>query len=133
MHYCTSIRHNVFIEGQNIPLFIEQDGKDSASDHFLLFVDNEPVGTGRVRYFENFAKIERIAILDQYRGYKLGHTLMGAIIENIQKNASIEKAILGSQVHAIPFYSKLGFKICSDEYMDAGIPHQDMELILQVE
>jgi len=29
-------------------------------------------------------------------------------------------------VHATPFYERLGFRIVSDEYLDAGIPHVDM-------
>jgi len=130
MQSCMSIRNKVFVEGQNVSLSEEQDGKDSDSDHFILLVDNNPAGTCRVRYIESLAKIERVAILAQYRGLKLGNALMQVILEDLKKTASVKKAILSSQVYVIPFYEKFGFKICSEEYMDAGIPHQDMELIL---
>jgi predicted GNAT family N-acyltransferase len=26
----------------------------------------------------------------------------------------------------MPFYEKLGFAVCSEEYLDANIPHRDM-------
>lgn len=125
-----TIRNQVFVEGQGVPLSDEQDGKDDESDHFLLFVDNQPAGTARVRYMENVAKIERVAIQNAWRGMKLGQALMHAIMADLEKNPFIEKARLGSQTHAIPFYTKLGFEICSDEYMDAGIPHKDMHFML---
>jgi len=37
---------------------------------------------------------------------------------------------LGAQTHALDFYRKLGFAVFGDEYMDAGIPHFDMEMAL---
>ena len=37
---------------------------------------------------------------------------------------------LGSQMHAIPFYENLGFSVCGNEYIDAGIRHKDMQLNL---
>lgn len=129
IQYCLDIRNKVFVEGQGVPFTEEVDGKDPECDHFLLLTDNKPTGTARIRYAENTAKIERVAILDTYRGMNLGRKLMEAILEDIGKNPSLKKAVLGSQTHAIPFYTKLGFEICSDEYMDAGIPHKDMQLI----
>lgn len=125
---CLAIRHKVFVEGQNVPIHEEVDGLDSSSEHYLLFFNKLSVGTARVRYTDDFAKIERVAILDAYQGQGLGHVLMNFIIEDIQQNHQVKKAKLGAQTYAIPFYEKLGFVICSDEYLDAGIPHKDMLL-----
>lgn len=128
---CLAIRHQVFVEGQNVPIHEEVDGLDSSSQHYLLFINQLPVGTARVRYIEDFAKIERVAILDAYQGQKLGHMLMNFIIEDIDKNYQVKKLKLGAQTYAIPFYEKLGFVVCSSEYFDAGIPHKDMQLELK--
>ena len=38
----------------------------------------------------------------------------------------LESVDLDSQVHAIGFYQKLGFEIRGEEFMEAGIPHQNM-------
>ena len=127
---CLSIRYQVFVEGQNVPIHEEVDGLDSSSEHYLLFLDQLPVGTARVRYAEDFAKIERVAILEDCQGQGLGHILMNFIMENIRQNPLIKKAKLGAQTYAIPFYEKLGFLVCSSEYLDAGIPHKDMQIKL---
>lgn len=127
---CLEIRHHVFIEGQNIPAYKEVDGLDAHSEHYLLTHHQNPVGTARVRYLKDYAKVERVAILSAYQGKKLGHLLMQFIIEDIRQSQRVNKITLGSQVYAIPFYEKLGFRVCSDEYLDAGIPHKDMILVL---
>lgn len=46
---CHAIRHQVFVEGQNVPIHEEVDGLDSSSEHYLLFLNLVPVGTARVR------------------------------------------------------------------------------------
>lgn len=129
---CLEIRYQVFVEGQNVPAHEEVDGLDPQSEHFLLFLDQHPAGTARVRYIDDFAKIERVAILDAHQGKGLGHVLMNFIIEAIRKDPRVKKAKLGAQSYAIPFYEKLGFVVCSDEYLDANIPHKDMQLSFNI-
>lgn len=125
---CLDIRKTVFIIGQNVPENIEIDGKDAVSDHYLLTVDEKPVGVARVRYIESFAKIERVAILEDYQGLRLGEKIMRKILSDLNDSMKVIAAKLSSQTYAIPFYEKLGFIVCSEEYMDAGIPHKDMRL-----
>ena len=127
MLHCFNIRHQVFVEGQNVPLNEEMDGKDDESSHYLLLFDTIPAGVARVRFMDDYAKIERVAILAAYQGKKLGHALMQFILADLQKNPLIKNAKLSSQTYAIPFYERLGFDVCSEEYLDAGIPHKDMK------
>lgn len=129
---CLAIRHEVFVEGQKVPIEEEVDGLDPSCEHFLLILNELPVGTARVRYIEDIAKIERVAILEAYQKQRLGYALMNFIIEDIGKNHQVNKVKLGSQSYAIPFYEKLGFTVCGNEYLDAGIPHKDMQLKLTV-
>lgn len=125
---CFYIRRKVFIEGQNVPAEIEIDGLDSEADQYLLKVDGAAAGTARVRFINNKAKIERVAILSHFQGKGLGKKLMEHIIADIKKSENVEIIALGAQVSAIPFYASFGFQVVSDEYMDAGITHQDMEV-----
>ena len=127
---CLNIRKIVFVQGQNVAEELENDGLDGESRHYLISVNDVAAGTARVRYVAAKAKIERVAILSEYQGRGLGRQLMQFIIEDIQA-ANIAKIIaLSSQVYAIPFYESLGFAVCSDEYMDANIPHKDMQMPL---
>lgn len=125
---CLAIRHEVFIKGQNVPAHEEVDGLDPDSVHYLLFKNQYAAGTARVRQLDDVAKIERVAILDAYQGQGLGRVLMNFIIQELNTSSGVKKAQLGAQTHAIPFYEKLGFVICSDEYLDAGIAHKNMQL-----
>lgn len=130
LQQCLAIRKKVFVEGQKVPIEEEVDGKDQDSDHYLLLLDKRPVGVARLRYLSDIAKIERVATLDDYQGMGLGKILMEAILSDLVQNSKISKAKLSSQSYAIPFYEKLGFKVCSEEYLDAGILHKDMLLNL---
>ncbi len=69
--------------------------------------------------------------MDEYQGKGLGREIMRFILSDLQKHALIKKVKLSSQTYAIPFYEKLGFLVCSDEYMDAGMPHKDMQLFFR--
>ena len=127
---CHAIRVKVFVEEQNISLEEEFDGLDVQSDHYLLTIDKAPIGTARVRYDEGKAKIERVAILSTHQGHGLGKQLMEIMIADIKSSKKCNTIILGAQTHAIPFYEKLGFMVSSDVFMDAGIPHKNMTLVL---
>lgn len=127
---CFDVRLKVFVEGQNVPLNEEVDGKDKDSEHYLLTVNHLPAGVARVRIIDDYAKIERVGILDEFQGKGFGKQVMDVILLDLNMRSNLSAAKLSSQTHAIPFYEKLGFIVCSDEYMDAGIPHKDMILNL---
>lgn len=55
----------------------------------------------------------------------VGDALMRAVIVEAQ-NRDLTKQMLSAQVHATPFYERLGFRVVSEEFLEAGIPHVDM-------
>lgn len=128
--HCLAIRFKVFVEGQRVPIEEELDGQDAQSEHYLLFINENPVGVARVRYLDGVSKIERVAILDAYQGRGFGREIMAFILRDLKAHTTMKKVMLSSQTYAIPFYEKLGFVVCSDEYLDAGISHKDMVLML---
>ncbi|MDF2558112.1 MAG: family acetyltransferase YjcF [Bacillales bacterium] len=119
------IRRTVFIEEQQVPEDLEIDDLEESSTHFLVIDGEKAVGAGRFRIKDGYGKIERICVLKEERGRKIGNLLM-ARIEDYAKEINMETVKLEAQVHAIPFYEKLGYDICSEEFMDAGIPHRLM-------
>jgi ElaA protein len=125
---CLAIRRVVFIDGQNVPEHEEVDGNDHRCIHYLMHTDAQPVATARVTPMGDIAKIQRVAVLEEYRGTGAGASLMRAIMVDLKR--SFRTAKLGSQTHAIGFYTKLGFTCFGPEYDDAGIPHRDMEITL---
>lgn len=131
MDICYKLREKVFIEEQNVPCEMERDEEDDISVHFLIFDHNTAIGTARVFSENGNAVIGRLCILKEHRGKNAGMLLMKEIIEYCKKQ-NFEKIILGSQEHAIGFYSKLGFEVCSERYMDANIAHCKMHLVYKL-
>jgi predicted GNAT family N-acyltransferase len=124
---CFDIRRRVFVDGQNVPEADEWDGLDGQAEHYLLRTNGQPAATARIRYLGEKAKIERVAVLEDYQKQGLGKIIMQYILEAIKCKQGISMAILGAQEHAIGFYEGLGFGVCSESYMDAGIPHKWMQ------
>ena len=124
---CLSLRRAVFIEEQNVPENEEVDGDDPNCDHILLTISDDPVGAARLKYYDNFVKVQRVCVLKNYRGQGIGSDIINFIIKHIEKNDIRNSVRLGSQIHALEFYKGLGFVEFSEEYLDACILHKDME------
>jgi len=122
-----AVRKQVFVEEQGVPLHLECDAEDASATHFIMYEGNDPVGAARLRNIvDDTAKIERVCILQDQRGKKLGALIM----KEMEKHAismNKKKLKLHAQSYAIPFYEKLGYAVTSPEFMDAGIPHRAME------
>ncbi len=128
---CHHLRKVVFIEEQNVPMADEMDDKDAEAIHILASApDGSPVGTARLLFDGEIGKIGRVCVLADHRGTGLGAALIRYALAHLKTLPDITRAKLGAQQHAIGFYEKLGFTVCSAEYLDAGIPHFDMDLKL---
>jgi len=126
---CLALRRTVFIEEQAVPENLERDEHDATALHLLATLDGRPVGTARMLRKGDTGKIGRVCVLRELRGTGIGAALIQAAVEEL-RGLGLGRARLGSQVHAIPFYEKLGFTAEGPVYDDAGIPHRDMVLAL---
>lgn len=123
---CMAIRMEVFVFEQNVPAEEEWDSYDKTATHFFARVDGRPVATARLRDMQGVAKIERMAVRAEFRGKHVGDQLLQHVMEQA-KARGFKQARVSAQTHATAFYEKLGFKVTSDEYMEANIPHRTME------
>jgi predicted GNAT family N-acyltransferase len=117
------IREAVFVAEQQVPPELEWDADDATAVHFLACEGDYAIGTARLL---PDGHIGRVSVLKDWRGLKVGDALMQAAISEAEKRG-LKKQQLSAQVHATAFYERLGFKIVSDEFLEAGIPHVDME------
>ncbi|MND99643.1 putative N-acetyltransferase YjcF [compost metagenome] len=116
------IREAVFIAEQNVPPELEWDADDNTAVHFLAMEGDYAIGTARLL---PDGHIGRVSVLKDWRGLKVGDALMQAVIVEAQ-NRDLKQQMLSAQVQATPFYERLGFKVVSEEFLEAGIPHVDM-------
>ncbi|MEK6958812.1 MAG: GNAT family N-acetyltransferase [archaeon] len=123
---CYSIRQIVFIEEQKVPKELERDGKDDAAIHFLALEGDVPAGTVRLTLIGRNGKLQRLAVLKEFRGKGIAKQIVKAL-EKEALAQGLEKITMHSQSHAKGFYEKLGYEVSGKEFMEAGIPHVPME------
>jgi predicted GNAT family N-acyltransferase len=121
------IRFEVFVNEQNVPADIEVDESDPASVHAVAYdADGVAIGTGRLL---PDGHIGRMAVVKAARGRGVGSALLIALMGEARSRGHAT-AVLSAQMQAIPFYARHGYLVCSEPYMDAGIPHVDMRCTL---
>jgi len=119
------IRKEVFVKEQGVPLedeFDQYDTLDGLCEHILAHYNEQPVGTGRIRFIDGVGKLERICILEPYRKCGLGKRIIKTL-EEIAEEQGTTKVKLHGQTQAEGFYKKLGYCTSSDTFMEDGIPH----------
>ena len=120
---CLSIRRKVFVEEQNIPENIEMDDELVQSIYVCAILDKQYVGTARYRETSSGIKLERFAVLKEYRGLGVGKALVKFILDNLDQDQDI---YLHAQEAVVDFYLLLGFKKVNDRFYEAEIPHWKM-------
>ncbi|MDD2933908.1 MAG: GNAT family N-acetyltransferase [Methylotenera sp.] len=121
-----AVREQVFIIEQQVPIDLELDGLDATAQHLLALTDvGEAIGCARLL---GDGSIGRMAVLKHSRGSGVGAALLNvAVAQHLQQG--VQTITLSAQMHAIHFYEKAGFEVCSVPYLDAGILHVDMQLV----
>ena len=120
---CLSIRRKVFVEEQNIPENIEMDDELVQSICVCAILNKQYVGTARYRETSSGIKLERFAVLKEYRGLGVGKALVKFILDNLDQDQDI---YLHAQEAVVDFYLLLGFKKVNDRFYEAEIPHWKM-------
>lgn len=118
-----AIRKKVFVEEQNCPPDLEWEFEDE-SNHFLATVDGKPCGACRWRKTDKGYKLERFAVLKEFRGHGIGRALVAEVLANLPKDA--EYIYLHAQLDAMRLYAKFGFVPEGNQFEEAGIQHFKM-------
>lgn len=123
-----AIRTAVFIYEQGVPEELEWDEFDAISVHVLAInVAGKPVGTARLL---PDGHIGRMAVLKEWRKQGYGSAMLQELLKELERRHQPE-AQLNAQTSAIPFYQKFGFRVLGEEFMEAGIPHVKMALLMK--
>lgn len=107
-----SIRSAVFLAEQDCPYSEEFDGNDFSAVHMIGYVGDEPGGSLRIRYFADFAKIERLAVRHEFRNAQVAAYLVHAAIE-LCRAKGYGKIYGHAQKRLVPFWSRFGFSVFS--------------------
>ena len=105
----TAIRSAVYLAEQDCPIEEEFDGNDLVAAHFIGFVGKEPAGCLRVRFFGEFAKVERLAVRHQFRRSRVSFKLVQASVDYIRRKG-FQKIYGQAQDRLVDFWAHFGAK-----------------------
>jgi len=118
-----AIRRKVFVEEQGCPPELEWENED-VSTHFIALLDYQPCGACRWRKTDKGYKLERFAVLKEFRGKRVGQALLAAVLDDLPEDA--DYIYLHEQVDAVGLYAKFGFAVEGEQFEEAGIQHFKM-------
>ena len=101
-----AVRALVYIGEQSCPYDEEYDGNDfSGATHLLLLKHQEPVGVVRMRWFAGFAKLERLAIREEFRG-GYGLMLLSKAAFSLAERKGYHLLMGHAQTRLVPYWTR---------------------------
>ena len=127
-----AVRSAVFIGEQACPYDEEFDGNDLAATHLLALVDNEPAGCMRLRFFGDFAKLERLAVRREFRTSRTAFQLVRASVA-LCREKGFRRIYGHARQDYLGFWQHFGFKLKENGAPFAFSDHVFVEMVDDIE
>ena len=123
------VRAEIFVVERNC-VYQDLDGTDQNGLH--IFLEESGRILAYMRAFlkkgeTNTVQIGRVLTAEHGKGF--GGQILKEGIRVIREQFRPEKMYLEAQCYAVGFYEREGFRVCSGEFLEDGIPHVEMEFI----
>ena len=119
-------RSEVFVVEQNC-IYQDPDGLDINALH--VFCEEDGRVTACLRAFMKDAETAQMGrVLTLKRGTGLGGELLKRGIREIRERMKPKRIYIEAQTYTIGYYEREGFRVCSEEFPEDGIPHVQMIL-----
>lgn len=118
------IRRKVFVDEQEVAENEEFDVFEESSIHYLGLMNGTPAGTARWRITTNGIKLERFAVLPEYRNKGVAARILQRVLADTMPSGV--PLYLHAQLTAQVFYEKNGFEKHGDIFEECGILHYKM-------
>ena len=117
------IRRVVFVLEQDCPPELEYENEEICQ-HYLAYFNSISSATARWRETEKGIKLERFAVLAEYRRKGIALALVNRLLDDVKP--SNKTIYLHAQLEAMPLYEKAGFIPTGLQFEEAGIQHFKM-------
>lgn len=122
------VRSKIFVVEQKC-VYQDLDDIDYRSLHLFYKSDKNIIAYLRIyKKEEGIIQIGRVLTADHGKGF--GGKILKEAVSIIKEQMKPNKIYLEAQCYAIGFYEREGFKVCSEEFIEDGIPHVKMILEL---
>ncbi|MDY7023523.1 MAG: GNAT family N-acetyltransferase [Cyanobacteriota bacterium] len=113
-----------------LPQGSEQDKYEHQSVHLIAILDNQVVGSVRLRILASqIGSLAYLAVLPQFQRQGIGSQLVKHLIQ-VAQNRGLPTVRAMARKEMLGFYQKLGFEPKGDEVEFLGKPHQFVYLQL---
>lgn len=121
-------RVDVFVVEQNCPYpEIDDVDNDELTQHVFLFREQQLAAYARCyKKNEQYSAFGRVLVAQQFRGEGLATKLVQMTIDTCLEHWPDKAIMIGAQCYLTGFYQQFGFENVGDDYLEDGIPHQDM-------
>lgn len=127
-----AVRSAVYIGEQACPYNEEFDGNDLAATHLLALVNNEPAGCMRLRFFGDFAKLERLAVRKEFRTSRTAFELVRASVA-LCKEKGFRRIYGHAREDYLAFWQHFGFNLKQNGAPFEFSDHQFLEMVDDIE
>jgi predicted GNAT family N-acyltransferase len=120
------LRERVFWGEQGVPKEADRDGRDGEALHLVAIRDARVIGTCRLVFDGQVAKLGRMAVEQEDRRRGIGAALLREA-ERAARSAQSRRISLHAQIPARKLYARQGYVDRGASFMEEGIPHVAME------
>ncbi len=126
-----AVRAAVYMSEQDCPYSEEFDGNDFTATQILGLIGDEPVATMRIRYFSDFAKPERLAVMRKHRTSHIAEKIVRFGIE-LCRQKGYRRLYGHAQARVLPFWRRFGFQpIDGPDFVFSDHRYIEVECLLE--
>ena len=124
-----AVRSSTYISEQFCLYAEEFDGNDFCATHLIGFIDGDPAGCIRLRYFGEFVKVERLAVRREYRRSRLAFKLVREALA-LARLKGFRRFYGHARLDLVPFWAMFGFRELPGRgpFKFADVEYREMEL-----
>ena len=127
MALALDIRNKVFVLEKGFPYNEEVVVEyEKVAVPFLIYLKDKCIGTIRYREVDGRYKVERFAILKEYRNKGYGKLIFNYVVEMIAAKFNPCTIYIHSIATVVEFYKKQGFEVIGDSFLEAGVEHYEL-------
>lgn len=115
----------MFSGEQGVSIAADRDGRDGESTHLVAIEGDRVVGTCRLLFRGNVARLGRLAVDPDRRGEGIAAALL-ALADEVASGQGANSISLHAQTYARRLYLDAGYEERGPEFVEEGIEHVAM-------
>jgi predicted GNAT family N-acyltransferase len=120
------LRERVFCEEQGVSMEADRDGRDHEATHIVAVADGRVIGTCRLLFRADVARLGRLAVEPDRRGDGVGAAILREA-DRVARDAGADAISLHAQTYAKELYLRDGYLERGPTFVEEGIEHVSME------